>query len=434
MTNFIVLHLDDTPPDPEVGMTRLFSRDDVVFLPGLNVQTPACKPSRAGSITAQHSVRSCYANDGVWDNREIDTIAHSMRRGGVDYRFWGKYINNYGNGIESPRSYRPGSFREFWGSAGGYADPPITRDGQRIRQTGHDPDVGAAVCSQWIADAATGDTPFVFWLSFNSPHQDGTGTDEAPDRYEGTHAATPIPRRPSFQFDTNDPRWALQPQWVHDVQGVLDQTELDALHRRQWDSLMAVDDAWDTIEAALVTHGLDDDTVMILFGDNSFAHGEHGTYAKESFFRECMEIHGVVKWPGVAGRVETKLCSQIDIAATVAVESGGRFGYRPDGVSLRDLITKGRSARSELFIEGHSSRASKRFYGVMTDEWKYAVYGAGDEHLIDRVADPYELHNRAADPAYADQLQEMRALLAEVKPDEAPDLLDPWPVTSAPED
>jgi arylsulfatase A-like enzyme len=427
--NFIILCLDDTPPDPGVGMTRLWARNDVVFLPNAMAQNPACKPIRAAMHTGQYSCVNgqLYNEVQAWTYPEANTVVSTARRAGIDYRFWGKYINQYG--VESTPTYRPPGFRKFSGNNGGYQDPLLSVDGQRVQFPGYHADVAGVTVDQWLGEV-TG--PFIFWLSVAAPHED-TALQEAPARYAGAHAATVIQRRPSFNPPNSDPLWALEPTWIRTVRpDPFDQTAIDgydAFHRRQYESLMAVDDLWDTIEASLAAHGHASDTAIMLVGDNSYAHMEHRTFAKESFYRECLETHLVVKWPGVAGRIEQGLCTDIDVSVTAVRAAGGSFAYPIDGVDLTQLITTGRPAHDTLFLEGHATLVSKRFYGVATLAWKYCIYGTGDEHLIDRVNDPYERHNLALDPAYTAHLVRMRSELAAIKPASAPNLTDPAPNT-----
>jgi arylsulfatase A-like enzyme len=53
---------------------------------------------------------------------------------------------------------------------------------------------------------------------------------------------------------------------------------------------------------------------------------------------------------------------------------------------------------------------------VATAQWHYTEWdrGQGGAMLLDRVNDPHELRNLAADPAYAKERATMKALLAKL--------------------
>ena len=53
----------------------------------------------------------------------------------------------------------------------------------------------------------------------------------------------------------------------------------------------------------------------------------------------------------------------------------------------------------------------REFTAVRTANRKYVRGGDGFEELYDLVADPYELENKAADPAYASDLATLRETL-----------------------
>lgn len=435
----VVVHLDDTPPDPEVGMPRWFSRDDVVFFPHSMAQEPACRPSRGTTLTGLSATNhGVIFNGGTWHYPATGTIARTVRRAGVDHRVWGKVTNGFADGVESPKNARLPDFREVWGNRGGYSDPDIVANGQRIQLSGFDVDLGATKCAEWIAHT---NGPFLFWLSVFAPHNT-PNLDEAPPRYAGAHSSTPITRRPSFNPLDSDPAWQTQPPWVAEAKPTPFAAEgegttiesLDTYHRRAWESMMSVDDLIDTVEAALIAEGMNDRTAIVVVGDNSYTFGEHRTYAKESFYRECLEVHLSIRWPGVPGRVEPALVTLADVAVTAARTGGGAFTYPVDGVDMRPLIIDGIPVRTSAFIEGHPVRLNKRFFGVAqatpdgTDlAWKFARYADGAEHLIDCQGDPYELWNLAGDPVHAAKQTEMSDLLAALTPPGALPLDGPAP-------
>ncbi len=57
-------------------------------------------------------------------------------------------------------------------------------------------------------------------------------------------------------------------------------------------------------------------------------------------------------------------------------------------------------------------------YSVRTEHWRYTEWagGAKGSELYDHDADPHELRNLAAEPQHARVVQEMKALLREIRP------------------
>ncbi len=60
------------------------------------------------------------------------------------------------------------------------------------------------------------------------------------------------------------------------------------------------------------------------------------------------------------------------------------------------------------------SPTTPRYRGVRTDRYAYMRYPNGEQELYDRKADPYELNNVAADPAYADKRKELQTQLEQL--------------------
>ncbi len=85
---------------------------------------------------------------------------------------------------------------------------------------------------------------------------------------------------------------------------------------------------------------------------------------------------------------------------------------------MRDHLVRGQSKkwRDTIFSEiGDSTRDT--CIAVRRKRHKYVLFRDGGktvhEQLFDMVEDPWEIHNRARDPAYAKTLAEMRQVLSE---------------------
>src|SRR5690606_20124984 len=85
----------------------------------------------------------------------------------------------------------------------------------------------------------------------------------------------------------------------------------------------------------------------------------------------------------------------------------------PDGRSFAALLSDPGIAWAEgVLMERHAGDPPSVFYAAQTNRYMYSEYGNGDVELYDMLADPYQLLNVAADPAYQSARAEMAALLA----------------------
>ncbi len=141
-------------------------------------------------------------------------------------------------------------------------------------------------------------------------------------------------------------------------------------------------------------------------------------------------------------QTRNQLVNNLDVVATIEELAGVTPGRIPDGHSLAPLFESADSPwRSALLVEGgHAKRSTvasgswldareeffsgadrehgartqpnpKQFSAVRTMTRKYIESGDGFEELYDLTIDPYELDNKAHDPAYASDLAELRKTL-----------------------
>ena len=149
---------------------------------------------------------------------------------------------------------------------------------------------------------------------------------------------------------------------------------------------------------------------MFFTSDNGYLLGEHRLFKKGEPYEEPSRIPFLVRWPGVTGRTEPGLISSVDLSATLCALAGAA---RPstDGVDLSPLLTSGTAVRDAAYIEA----AGTAWDALRTTQFKYAEYAKGGRALYDLAIDPFEMQNRASDPAYAATRTALAARLATLK-------------------
>ena len=276
----------------------------------------------------------------------------------------GKYLNDYP--WTKGRTYVPPGW-DGWYAAGSSNWKPGTQ---------HTTDyVFGLAASQVRATPTT--TPLFLYLGPQAPHLPAT----PPARFANSPVTLPD-KPPSFnEADVSDkppPDNAAKPLTATQ----LAQVETDRLNIGR--SLLGVNEGLATLFAALA--GRPGGAAMFFTSDNGYLLGEHRLFKKGEPYEEPSRIPFLVRWPGVAGRVEPGLISSVDLSATVCALAGAS-PLSADGVDLSPLLTSGTSVRDAAYIEA----AGTAWDALRTTQFKYAEYAKGGRALYDLAIDPFEM-------------------------------------------
>jgi arylsulfatase A-like enzyme len=193
-------------------------------------------------------------------------------------------------------------------------------------------------------------------------------------------------------------------------------TEKWRLHRWAYARLTEYVDAQiGVLLKALRETGLDQNTLVVFTSDHGDMDAAHRLEHKSVFYEEAARVPFIVSWtgvtkPGLVDRTHLVSTGQ-DLIPTLCDFAGVPVPSALKGRSVRALA-EGRtpsSWRPTQVVENGESRM------IRSAQYKYIVYatGARREMLVDMIADPGEMKNLAADPAFAAVLAEHRRLLKE---------------------
>jgi arylsulfatase A-like enzyme len=269
-------------------------------------------------------------------------------------------------------------------------------------------------------NGCSNDKPFCLSVNFKAPHvQDGDPRQFIPDRafkdlYKDVTIPTPKTADPRY-FDalpeflrTSEARrrWNLRFPTPEKFQESV---------KNYYRLIYGVDVVIGRIRNELKRLNLDDNTVIILTGDNGFYLGEHGLAGKWFPHEESIRVPLVVYDPRaprrLRGLTREQFALNIDIAPTILQLAGLPVPSQMQGRSLLPIL-KGKtpSWRTEFFYEHlfqHKTIAKSE--ALRTQRYKYARYIDYDyEELYDLKTDPHETNNLARNPEYADTLTSLR--------------------------
>ena len=176
---------------------------------------------------------------------------------------------------------------------------------------------------------------------------------------------------------------------------------------------------------ALRRAGAEENTLVIFTSDHGDCTGAHRFNQKTVFYEESVRIPLIVSWKGKTAPATTDklvntgtdmLPTMFDCAGVAQPESLPGRSVLPLALgqaapSWRDHMVSENNLSQTGVVDGFRPTMQGRM--VRTDRYKYCVYQYGDqrESLIDLRADPGEMNDLAADPAYREVILEHRRLL-----------------------
>jgi len=267
--------------------------------------------------------------------------------------------------------------------------------------------------------------PFFIASGYARPHLPFT----APKKYWDLYDPTKLPMPQVLEAPVGAPKFAVKRLGeISQYFPVPENSEIAPDLTRKlihgyYASVSYVDAQIGKVLAALDRLGLEDNTIVVLWGDNGFHLGDHRMWTKHTNFEQASHIPLIMRAPGVTrpGVATRQLAETVDIYPTLCELAGlpAPTGPQPmDGVSLVPVL-KNPDARVRDHAyhafprEGYMGRAirTERYRLV---EWTPLRNGNGNGQtvleLYDFQTDPLETRNLAA--AQPEVVKQLSAILA----------------------
>jgi N-acetylglucosamine-6-sulfatase len=384
----------------------------VRFANGL-VSDPLCCPSRATILTGTYShtngIYTDFARNGGGFPyfRDTTTIATVLEAQGYRTALVGKYLNDYNP--ENAPYIPPGWDRWFGVTKESYFHFSISNQGTNVDYTGtgqYLTDVLGQEALNTIASTPADQPLFLYWSPY-APHKRASPA----KKYRDAFPNLPRLRPPSYnEKDVSD-----KPAYIQKIArwDAAKRAAIDAFRRRQYQSLLSVDDWVGSILDALSAAGRLDNTLIVFMSDNGYLEGEHRVDGKTVPYEESVKVPFIVRWDAAGWnvpRTDGHIVANVDLAETWAQAAGTTMPGN-EGLDMLPLLAHPSSTwRTELLLE-HSGPVAARppYCGVRGTRWVYVQYATGEEELYDLDADPYQLQNVATDPSNARVLDQLRS-------------------------
>ncbi|MGI8680155.1 MAG: sulfatase family protein [Jatrophihabitans sp.] len=388
-----------------------------------------CCPSRSAIFTGEYP-----HDDGVFTNKGSDggyeaynkngdpqkAFAPALQQAGYRTGFMGKYLNGY------QPSDKPAPGWNEWDVAGnGYPEYNYTLNEngkqQKYGNTSKDylVDVLSGKGGQFIDSSASAHKPFMLEVATFAPHAPYT----PPKRYLDKFPNLTYPRTAAYdKLPTNAPTWLKSRPPLP----ATEQTQINTIYQKRVEADLAVDDMIGHLEARLqATHQLSN-TYFVFSSDNGYHMGDYRLYpGKQTAYETDVHVPLIVAGPHVpAGKTDSQLATNIDIAPTFDSLTGATANSHIDGVSMAGLWHGQQPSnwQNAILVEHHgpdnsagdpdrqgAKKANPPSYeAIRTATALYVKYtSTGEQEYYNTAQDPYELANIASKgvpPAFPKEL------------------------------
>lgn len=338
-------------------------------------------------------------------------ISHS-----ADGHIYG-YLEPQGKALELPRSwdemlFDPGKWGTGWNAFFGYADGSNRNDLQKqvkpyehaeVSDEGYPDGLTANLAVRKLKELAGKKQPFFLGVGFFKPHLPFT----APRKYWDLYEQAEIPLTPSPDIPEN-----VHPASLHESaefnqyllgeeRASLRDPVSDAYARKlrhaYFASVSYVDAQIGKVLEALKELGLEENTIIVVWGDHGWHLGDHRVWGKHTIFERALRSVLIVKSPASSkGASCERIVSSIDIYPTLMELCGVKTPREIDGESFADLLKAPHSRRRHEAAYGYFRKGIT----MRTPRYRLTKYFRKQEPVIelyDHRTDPYENRNIAGE-------------------------------------
>ena len=162
---------------------------------------------------------------------------------------------------------------------------------------------------------------------------------------------------------------------------------------------------------ALQDLGLEDDTIVVLFGDNGMNLGDYSMWGKNTLFDITLRTPLIIRAPGHASTPVKSIVSLLDIFPTLTDLAGLPRPAGLDGMSLAPLLNDPTQAVRTAAISRWFDSASVRTQRYRYTDWRDEPGNIMARMLTDLDVDPEETRNIAEEAKYSEVVEELSALI-----------------------
>lgn len=270
----------------------------------------------------------------------------------------------------------------------------------------------------FIKNAPT-DKPFCLSISFSAPHGHDNSIaqyfwqQKSDSLYKNLVIPDPILSNDSFfnqlpiqvQEGFNRTRW----KWRFDTP-----EKYQNMVKGYYRMITEIDNEIGLIRKQLKVQGIEDNTIIIVMGDNGYFLGDRQLADKWLMYDVSIRVPLIIYDPRIRKPAAIDaMVLNIDITKTMLGIAGITAPKNYQGQNLMPFVKKGNmpSNRKSILIE-HLWKLPEipSSEGIRTANWKYFRYRliTAPEELYDLKNDPLEKNNLAANPKYAKQLAKLR--------------------------
>ncbi len=406
-------------------------------------QLAVCSPSRLSLLTGRRpdTIR-------VWDLNthfrkaipDVVTLPQLFRNHGYHTQSIGKIYHGGGAPSQDPPSWSADPLFDTVRSANVRYALPMNLKGQGLKRSSTesaDVDDGVyldgIVCTaaeSAIDELAGRDNPFFLAVGFRKPHLPFC----APKKYWDLYERDEVPLPQFSTHPTSAPELAVR-SWK-ELEGYLDipndgqltERQLRKLRHGYYACVSYVDALVGRLLARLQHAKIENDTIVVLWGDHGYHLGEQGLWTKANNYELSTRVPLILSVPGQqnVGRKCGRLVELIDVYPTLADVCDLKTPAGVEGVSLKPLLEdSNRPWKQAVFSQYPRDRNSHRHrshgdimgYAVRTERYRYVEWQEWQtkkvvaRELYDHATDPRESRNIANEPTHSETMMRLAAIL-----------------------
>lgn len=312
--------------------------------------------------------------------------------------------------------------------------------------------------------------PFMIYYGFSHPHDTRDGTPELLAKYGAVNHTDPEilppahPKQPALQINylPGHPFHHGHPGLRDEVKvmGVWEKRDERTIRNelgREYACSENIDIQIGRVLNKLKEMGELDNTYIFYTADHGMAIGRHGLQGKQNLYEHTWRVPFIVKGPGIAPKSRAKgNIYLLDVLSTICDLTGVPIPDSSEGLSFKPVLEGKKDAVRDVLYGVYCGGTKPGMRCVKKGDWKLIKYDVMDgevqeTQLFNLAENPNELiaehhvpatialngntpkknqRDLAEDPAYADKLAEMEALLLS----EQRRLHDPYRLWNQPDD